>query len=175
MDRHSLASQDLVEKLAAVRQRIACKCCSWDEGLAMIQMIIGGVLSYAPLIGIPPPVALHQEDATLHRLLLSSLGTRTTAEHVSLSASRKVGGLGVPLLTDLLLAAVAADIIVLLSGTAPASLVARDTLRQALLCSAADLPRHAGCWHPNRCHEVSSRVRLLRKPLDRPVRGSRAG
>ena len=145
MDRHSLASQDLVEKLAAARQRIACKCCSWDEGLAMIQMILGGVLSYAPLIGIPPPVALHQEDAALHRLLLSSLGTRTTAEHVSLSASRKVGGLGVPLLTDLLVAAVvAADIIVLLNGTAPASLVARDTLRQALLCSAADLPKHAG-------------------------------
>ena len=144
MDRHSLASQDLVDKLAAVRQRIACKCCSWDEGLAMIQMIIGGILSYAPLIGIPPPATLHQEDAALHRFLLSSLGTRITAEHVSVSASRKVGGLGAPLLTDLLVAAVAADLVTLLNGTAPASLVARDTLRQALVCSAEELPRHAG-------------------------------
>ncbi|CAE7468409.1 unnamed protein product [Symbiodinium sp. CCMP2592] len=144
MDRHSLASQDLVDKLAAVRQRIACKCCSWDEGLAMIQMIIGGILGYAPLIGTPPPTTLHQGDAALHRLLLSSLGTRITAEHVSVSASRKVGGLGAPLLTDLLVAAVAADLVSLLNGTAPASLVARDTLRQALVCSAEELPRHAG-------------------------------
>eukprot|EP00439_Symbiodinium_sp_Y106_P048881 s5598_g6.t1 len=144
LDRHSIASQDTEEKLAAVRLRVSCKCCSWDEALSMVQLILGGILGYAPLIGLPSPSTLHLEDAALHRLILSSLGTRVTAEHVSLSAPRSVGGLGLPLLTDLMVASAASDLLILLNGTAPTSLVARDTLRQALMSTPADLPQHAG-------------------------------
>ena len=57
-DRHTLAAQDLVTKLEAVRHRLACKCCSWDEGRAMIQWILGGSLGYAPLVGLPSPATL---------------------------------------------------------------------------------------------------------------------
>ena len=72
----------------------------------------------------------HCEDAALHRLPLAGLGVRSTAERVSLSASP--WWVGVPLLTDLLVASVASDIYVLLNGTEQAA--ARDTLRQALEC-----------------------------------------
>ena len=143
-DRHTLAAQDLVTKLEAVRHRLACKCCSWDEGRAMIQWILGGSLGYAPLVGLPSPATLHQEDAALHRLLLSSLGTRVTAERMSLSASRSSGGLGVPLLSEMLVASTAADLLLLLNGKSSASLVSRDTLRQALRSSPHTLPNFAG-------------------------------
>ena len=91
LDRHSLASEDLFGRLSSARQRLAAKHCSWDETLAMMQWVLGGVLNYAPLIGLPAPADAHREDAAFHRLILSGLGVRRTAEHVSLSAPRSSG------------------------------------------------------------------------------------
>ena len=101
LDRHSLAASDLLGKLEAARRRLSSKCCSWDEACAMMQWILGGTLNYAPfLVGLPAPSALHREDAALHRLIHASLGTRVTAEHVSLSAPRSLGGLALPLVSE---------------------------------------------------------------------------
>ena len=100
----------------------------------MTQWVLGGILGYGPLLGVPSPADLHREDAALHRLLHASLGVRSTCERVSFSASRSVGGLGAPLVTELLVAAVAADLQVLLNGTSQAAAVARDSLRLALEC-----------------------------------------
>ena len=93
-DRHTLAREDLLAKLASVRQRLSTKCCAWDEITAMAQWVLGGVMGYGPLLGVPSPANLHREDAALHRLLHASLGVRSTCERVSFSASRSVGGLG---------------------------------------------------------------------------------
>jgi hypothetical protein len=64
---------------------------SWDEVAATIQLVVRGVLSYAPLVGTPTQVALHAEDAAYQRLILVGLDVRSTAEKVSLVASRSVG------------------------------------------------------------------------------------
>ena len=61
----------------------------------MTQWVLGGVLGYAPLLGIPSPADLRREDAALHRLLRAGLGVRSTSERVSLSAPRSAGGLGI--------------------------------------------------------------------------------
>ena len=143
-DRHTLAREDLLAKLASVRQRLSSKSCAWDEITAMTQWVLGGILGYGPLLGVPSPADLHREDAALHRLLHASLGVRSTAERVSFSASRSVGGLGAPLVTELLVSAVAADLQVLLNGTSQAAEVARDSLRLALHCPPAQLHCHQG-------------------------------
>ena len=144
LDRHSLASEDLLGRLPSARQRLAAKHCSWDETLAMMQWVLGGVLNYAPLIGLPAPADAHREDAAFHRLILSGLGVRRTAEHVSLSAPRSSGGLGAPLISELLVAAVASDVLLLLNGVEQAAAVARDTIRQAMDCPPHEVPDHAG-------------------------------
>ena len=144
LDRHSLAISDLLEKLAAVRRRLASKHCAWDEILAMMQWVLGGILNYGPLLGIPAPADLHREDAAFHRLLHASLGTRSTSERVSLSAPRATGGLGVPLVTEMLVAAVASDLLTLLNGRSQAADVARDTLRLAYEAQPAEVAQHEG-------------------------------
>ena len=144
LDRHSLAASDLSGKLEAARRRISSKCCSWDEARALMQWIIGGSLNYAPLVGLPTVPSLHQEDAALHRLVLASLRTRVTAEHVSLTAPRKLGGLALPSVTEMLVAAVASDLLCLLNGSSQTSLLARDALRQALECDPSELDSHRG-------------------------------
>ena len=48
---------------------------------------------YDPPIGIPRAQELHLEDAAFHRLVPIGLGTRATAEHVSLAAHLPDGGL----------------------------------------------------------------------------------
>ena len=110
----------------------------------MTQWVLGGVLGYAPLLGIPSPADLHREDAALHRLLHAGLGVRNTSERVSLSAPRSAGGLGIPLLSEMLVAAVASDLLLLLNGTSQAADLARDSLRAALDSPPAELPRHCG-------------------------------
>ena len=136
-DRHSLAALDLLAKLEAARRRLSSKCCSWDECRALLQWVLGGSLNYTPLVGLPDPASLHREDAALHRLLHSGLGTRVTAEHVSLSAPRSLGGLDMPLTTELMVSA--ADLCCLLNGSSQASLLSRDALRQACLCDPSEL------------------------------------
>ena len=101
-----------------------------------------GAASYVPLVGIPAPVSLHEEDACFQRLLLSALGVRSTAERVSLLAASHIGGLGAPSVVETLVASCASDLITLLSGSSTASLVARDSLRHALLLP----PQQAEDW-----------------------------
>ena len=144
LDRHSLASEALVSRLSSLRTRLVSKRCTWDEAVALVQWIAGGVLGYAPLVGLPKPAEVHREDAALHRLIQSGLGVRSTSERVSLSASRRSGGLGVPLLSEMLVSSVAADLVSLLNGVEQASAVARDTLRQALLCAPHEVQQHQG-------------------------------
>ena len=47
----------------------------------MTQRVLGGVLGYAPLLGIPSPADLHREDAALHRLLHAGLGLPLVSYH----------------------------------------------------------------------------------------------
>ena len=141
-DRHSLPAEDLLSKFAAARRRLSAKHCSWDECLALYQWVMRGAASYVPLVGIPAPVSLHEEDACFQRLLLSALGVRSTAERVSLLAAFHIGGLGAPSVVETLVASCASDLITLLSGSSTASLVARDSLRHALLLP----PQQAEDW-----------------------------
>lgn len=141
-DRHSLPAEDLLSKFAAARRRLSAKHCSWDECLALYQWVMRGAASYVPLVGIPAPVSLHEEDACFQRLLLSALGVRSTAERVSLLAASHIGGLGAPSVVETLVASCASDLITLLSGSSTASLVARDSLRHALLLP----PQQAEDW-----------------------------
>ena len=48
--------------------RLSTKCCAWDVTTAMTQWVLGGILGYGPLLGLPSPADLHREDAALHRL-----------------------------------------------------------------------------------------------------------
>lgn len=141
-DRHSLPAEDLLSKFAAARRRLSAKHCSWDECLALYQWVMRGAASYVPLVGIPAPVSLHEEDVCFQRLLLSALGVRSTAERVSLLAASHIGGLGAPSVVETLVASCASDLITLLSGSSTASLVARDSLRHALLLP----PQQAEDW-----------------------------
>ena len=67
-----------------------------------------------PLVGIPSPVSLHEEDAAFQRLVLSGLGVRSTAERVSLLAASHSGGLGARSVVGTLVASCASDLVVLL-------------------------------------------------------------
>ena len=91
LDRHTLSAADLLGTFAAARRRLSMKYCTWDECVALYQWIVRGVAGYAPLVGIPSPVSLHEEDAAFQRLLLSGLGVRSTAERVSLLAASQSG------------------------------------------------------------------------------------
>ena len=121
-----------MEKLVALRRAIQTRGCSWDEVAAMYQLRMRGFLSYSPLLGIPSSPSLHAEDQELARLLLTRLGTRNTAEHASLWAAHSHGGLQVPGVVESLAAAVAADLLSLLSGDSVASRIAREQLRASM-------------------------------------------
>ena len=82
LDRHSYAAGDLLSHLSQARARLASKRCSWDECIALVRWIMGGVLHCAPLVGVPAPASLQQQDAALKRCL----GVRSTAERLSLNA-----------------------------------------------------------------------------------------
>ena len=131
-DRHTAAAQASMEMLAALRRAIQRRGCSWDEVAAMYQLRMRGFLSYSPLLGIPSSALLHAEDQALARLLLARLGTRNTAEHASLWAAHTHGGLQIPGVVESLAAAVAADLLPLLSGDSVASRIAREQLHASM-------------------------------------------
>ena len=73
-DKHGCAREDLKERVNGLRAMIAAKRLSWDEAVAVMQMIVCGILSYAPLVGTPGPEFLHTEYAAFQRLILSRFG-----------------------------------------------------------------------------------------------------
>ena len=131
-DRHSIAASDLLSRLRGVRHLASARRCSWDETAALYQLVVRGVLSYAPLVGIVDAAELHAEDAAFQRLVLSGLGTRGTAERTSLLARRARAGLQLPSVVEAAVAGVAKDVLLLLNGSSPASLLARDSLREGM-------------------------------------------
>ena len=143
-DKHTLASEDVLKSIRSAKLLIASKRCSWDEASALLQWVVGGILSYAPLLGIPSPEDVHAEDQAFQRLLLHTVGTRSTAERASLLAPRSSGGLGAPCLVELLLSSVASDVLLLLNGSSQVALIARDTLRQAIESQPGELDSHEG-------------------------------
>eukprot|EP00972_Heterocapsa_arctica_P031095 4576861-Heterocapsa_arctica.AAC.1 len=48
-DRHSLAAVDLLARVASVRALAAARRCRWDEIAALVQLVVRGVIAYAPL------------------------------------------------------------------------------------------------------------------------------
>ncbi|CAE7257788.1 unnamed protein product, partial [Symbiodinium necroappetens] len=143
-DKHTLASEDVLKSIRSAKLRIASKRCSWDEASALMQWVVGGILSYAPLLGIPSPEEVHAEDQAFQRLLLHTVGTRSTAERASLLAPRSSGGLGAPCLVELLISSAASDVLLLLNGSSQVALIARDTLRQAIESHPDQLDSHEG-------------------------------
>ena len=138
-DRHAAAAADLLRRLRTTRMDVQARGCTWDEAAMIYQLKVRGFLSYSALIGIPSPLGLHEEDAAFQRLILARLGTRCTAERVSLLASANVGGLQLPSIVESVVSAVAHDVLALLNGNGLAAQIARDSLREALLRPAADL------------------------------------
>ena len=131
-DRHSLAAADVVAKLRKVRTMCQIRRASWDEASLIAQLFSRGIIAYCPLVGIPRSQDLHGEDAALHRLIVANLGTRITAERVSLVASRRAGGMQCPSLVESMVASVAQDLVILLNGSTTAAMLARDALREAM-------------------------------------------
>ena len=66
--RASLNGPDLAGFSDRHTLRLSTKCCAWDVATAMTQWVLGGILGYGPLLGVPSPADLHREDAALHRL-----------------------------------------------------------------------------------------------------------
>ena len=78
LDRHTTASVDTVERISALRSRIATMHASWDEAAMMWQLIARGVVGYVPVVGTPSPSSLHDEDTSFLLLVLSRLGARSS-------------------------------------------------------------------------------------------------
>ena len=144
LNKHSLAITDLLSKLTKTRVRLARKGCSWDERVNTMQWIVGGSISYAPLIGIPDPSSLHQQDTEYMLMLLRRIGVRSTAERMSLVASRRLGGVQAPSVVEMMVSAVASDFPLLLNGNTTVSLLARDSLRDAMLCDPMEANEYSG-------------------------------
>ena len=51
LDRHSIASVDTIERISALRIRIASMHASWDEAAMMLQIIARGIVGYVPVVG----------------------------------------------------------------------------------------------------------------------------
>ena len=126
-DRHSLSGEDLMAKFESARRRLSVRYCSWDECLGLYQWIMRGVVGYVPLVGIPPAVSLHDEDASFQRQPWG-FDRRQSGFAVAIQD----GGLGAPSAVESVVASVASDLILLLSGVSTASPVARDSLRYAM-------------------------------------------
>ncbi|CAJ1336928.1 unnamed protein product [Effrenium voratum] len=144
LDKHALARQDLHEKLRNVRLRATLRHCAWDEVLMLYEWCARGHINYAPLMGFLRPPQMHDEDAALQRLILARLGVRRAAERMGLLATRQQGGLQLISVVESCLAATASDLISLLSGSALASAVARDSLRHALNLSPDEVENCSG-------------------------------
>ena len=62
-DKHNMARGILEERLRGIRISARSRRASWDELAAVVSLVVRGVLSYAPLVGLPFPSTLHNEDA----------------------------------------------------------------------------------------------------------------
>ena len=129
-DKHSLAAEELLQKLRRALQRLSALRALWDERVAFFQWIMRGVVGYVPLVGLPQPSNLHAVDAAFHNLVLAGMGVRSTVERMSLLAA--CGGTQLPSVVESILAAAGADLLLLLSGRSEALVLARDALRDAL-------------------------------------------
>ena len=131
-DKHSAAAQDTIVKVAKVRRALSHRRCSWDEVCESLQIVVRGVLGYAPLVGIPEPGALHSEDQAFQRLILQELRVRNRVEKVSLLAPLNAGGVQAPSIVECMVGAVARDILILLAGQTRCAQLARDSAKQAM-------------------------------------------
>ena len=75
---------DSLDRNRAIRRALAANKSSWDEIAMTLQLMVRGVLLYAPLIGLPSPMDLADEDSAFQLLVLSGLRTRCTACSVKL-------------------------------------------------------------------------------------------
>ena len=128
---------ELVSRLQQALRRLSQHRASWDERVAFFQWVMRGTISYVPLVGLPSPLELHHLDTAFQNLVLSGMGVRSTVERMSLLAAKRNGGMQIPSVVESLLAATSADLIVLLSGSTTASVLARDALREAMFSPPA--------------------------------------
>ena len=145
-DKHTLAAAELVSRLRQALRRLSQhRARSWDERVAFFQWVMRGTISYVSLVGLPSPLELHHLDAAFQNLVLSGMGVRSTVERMSLLAAKRNGGMQIPSVVESLLAATSADLIVLLSGSTTASVLARDALREAMFSPPAQADS-LGAW-----------------------------
>ena len=143
---HTLAAAELVSRLRQALRRLSQhRARSWDERVAFFQWVMRGTISYVPLVGLPSPLELHHLYAAFQNLVLSGMGVRSTVERMSLLAAKRNGGMQIPSVVESLLAATSADLIVLLSGSTTASVLARDALREAMFSPPAQADS-LGAW-----------------------------
>ena len=131
-DRHSLASRDTIEKIKNIRSRIAITRATWDETAMMWQLIAGGIVGYAPMVGTPPPSDPHLEGTAFFHSIFTSLGTRHPAERSSLTAAKSAGGLQVASVVEGVVSGVANEAMYVLNSSTIASSIARDMLKEAM-------------------------------------------
>ena len=143
-DKHTLAAQDTLDKLVRLRHKLSFLMCEWDEIAMAFQLIGRGILSYAPLIGIPAPQSLHDQDTELQLLILARLQVRSTAERMSLLAPRGIGGVQLPSMVESMVSAVASDLLTTLNGCTQASSLARAELREAMSLPSAQVSQYSG-------------------------------
>ena len=136
LDKHGAARGELEFRLLNIRAAARSQRASWDEVAAVIQLVVRGVLCYAPLVGLPSPSSLHSEDAAYHRLVLAGLGTRCSAERVSLLAPRSISGVQLSSAVESCIAATARDLLWVLNGQCLSGTLARDALREAFMVPA---------------------------------------
>lgn len=105
-----------------------------------------GTISYVPLLALPSPLDLHDLDTAFQNLILAGMGVRSTVEHMSLLAARARGGMmQIPNVVESTVAAAAADLLQLLSGSTTASILGRDSCGQLSL-RLRSKPRTAVVW-----------------------------
>ena len=105
-DRHTIAREETIRTLANTRNHIRQKHASWDEVAAFAHMMVRGIIAYCPLVGIPHPSYLHNEDRALQRLLVNRMGIRNTAERGSLLAPREDRGIQITSVVESTIASV---------------------------------------------------------------------
>ena len=168
LDRHTLAAEDLAEKLDRLRTSLASRRYNWDELLVAVQIFVCSHINYASLVGVPAPVIMHRRDAAVQQLMLRALHVRSTAERVGLLAPRRVGGLQLASAVECLLGALADELIRLLTSPRLVGKLARDSLREAMACE----PPHAALFDgmiPRAMHHLAGYGIFVTASMDRMV------
>ena len=111
--------------LRQLRATVASKATTWDELTTFIRMVVHGYCNYAPLVGIPRPHDLHEEDGEWAAVLKLSAGMRRTVSTAGLAAHRHNGGLQWCGVVPGLVAAVQRELMVLMLGDTPAAHITR--------------------------------------------------